>query len=55
MVDADILLQAFAGTFLTAAVCMIGYCIRKTKKQPGMKSSPSMEELNGVVAEDPSS
>jgi hypothetical protein len=33
---------------------VLGYCIRKTKKQPTMKASPSMEELNAVVTEDPS-
>lgn len=55
MEDANIALQVFAGTFLTAGICLLGYCIRKTKKQPTMKASPSMEELNAVVAEDPQS
>jgi len=55
MEDANIVLQVLAGTFLTAGICVLGYCIRKTKRQPAMKASPSMEELNSVVTEDPSS
>lgn len=54
MEDANLALQILAGTFLSVGICMLGYCIRKTRK-PVMKQSPSMEDLNAVVAEDPSS
>lgn len=54
MEGGDLWLQVLSGTFLAVGICMLGYCLRRTRKQPTMKSSPSMEELNGVVTEDPS-
>jgi len=47
MDDVDIFLQVLAGTFLSIGICMLGYCIRKTRK-PMMKQSSSMEDLTGM-------
>ena len=54
MEDANLALQVLAGTFLTFGMCMLGYCIRKSRT-PMMKQSPSMEDLNSVTTEDPQS
>lgn len=58
MEDGDIALQVCAGIslFLAAAVVTIA-CARNRCKQdklPSMKQSPSMEELNTIGLEDPS-
>lgn len=53
MEEANLTLQVLVGSFMSVAIVVLGYCICKTRK-PTMKSSPSMEELNGVVSEDPS-
>lgn len=55
MDDVDISLQVLTGTFLSIGICVLGFYFRKIRNQPTMKASPSMEDLNSVVTEDPSS
>lgn len=52
MADADIALQVWVGTFLTAGACLLVCCIRKIRNSaPKMKQSRSMEELNAVTTD----
>lgn len=57
MDDSDLILQICAGISLfVAASIVVGSCIRYKlfKKEATLKQSPSMEELNNINLEDPS-
>ncbi len=57
MADNDVILEIFAGIALfIAGAVSLGFCVKNSckRKPPTLKQSPSMEDLNSVSIEDPS-
>lgn len=56
MSDSDLILQIGAGVsfFIVGAITVVA-CVKnwRSKKEPTMKQSPSMEELTSIGLEDP--